>query len=591
MYPDRLNAKLVVRGMGFCLLFAICIYLGIGQLMHEIQVVYYTAWQVHLWRCTDALLLALPILFTRKRLFHWLYTTACAFYLLSVSCYFRTYFTIMPLSSYLLVNNLHGLRDSVIASIRWLPDGLMVLPLVAFMLLRGSRRLERFVGQVHWRVRAVGGISLLVILSSVKSIPYWYEGYYEQSPMIHFNIVPVRAFKEYGMVNYWVTQVARGRSVTSDERLLTTAYINKHRLYVCNADNLAGDTLPVPKKNLIVLLVESLQSWAIGLEVAGIQITPCLDSLVARGDSKTLYFPKMLPQVKDGRSSDAQLLINTGLLPLQSGSASSLCADNTFPALPALLRSVGYTTMNMICDDRDFWNQGAISKAFGFDILYDKMRGEAGLYDFEKFDRELFKRSIPILVQSHKPFYAQMVSLSTHMPYDKPQAPDSPLMLADSLSDEVRNYLIAVNLFDCRLKSFLHELQAEGLYDDTYIVIAGDHEQVTKNKFDGRDSRTPYDCMVPFIILNSPYSSKHQDAVVGQVDIYPTLLHLMEVQQHATFKGLGENLFGDEVSNCASFRGGSIVNGCEVADSVVNHRKELWMLSDIMLRMDFFFQP
>lgn len=61
------------------------------------------------------------------------------------------------------------------------------------------------------------------------------------------------------------------------------------------------------KKNLILILVESMQSWPINMTVKGTEVTPYINQLVKLSGSQ--YFSKVIPQVKDGRSSDAQLLI------------------------------------------------------------------------------------------------------------------------------------------------------------------------------------------------------------------------------------------------------------------------------------------
>lgn len=105
-------------------------------------------------------------------------------------------------------------------------------------------------------------------------------------------------------------------------------------------------------------------------------MTPFLDSLAR--DTSVICFPHVLPQVKDGRSSDAQLLLNTGLLPIETGAAASLYGStNTYPSLPKALARKGYASASFICDSRSYWNQEATTKSYGFGALHEKL-GEGG---------------------------------------------------------------------------------------------------------------------------------------------------------------------------------------------------------------------
>ena len=121
--------------------------------------------------------------------------------------------------------------------------------------------------------------------------------------------------------------------------------------------------------------MESQASWPIGLEIDGRKVQPFLDSLAR--DTSVLYFPKVLPQVKDGRSSDAQLLINTGLLPAATGAASSLYGSrNTYPSLPKALKKRGYTSASFVCDFKSYWNQVATNRSSETALLHDTLAAD-----------------------------------------------------------------------------------------------------------------------------------------------------------------------------------------------------------------------
>lgn len=556
------------------LLLTLCLFLSITYLQSEIQVAYDKTLAVQLWRTIDSLLLASPILFFKRKsiLFTWLFLIC--FYLLSIIWYYRTYATIMPLTSYLLFQNLKGLSSSIMYSMH-ATDIFIVLPILFFS------GIYVFISRVPFKRIAYHKLLILYGIITITAIfPYLQTTKETSARPIHlYTTLCSRAFKEYGIIHFWIYQISlNNRPVAQKDIQYINAYLKKIKKDRYKTYN---DSTSAHHKNLVIILVESLQTWPIGLKADKYNIAPCLDSLTKL--PQTIYIPQVLSQVKDGRSSDAQLLINTGLLPLNSGAASNLCTENLFYSLPKALREKGFHSYTFINEEKEFWNQKRMSAAYGFDDIYDRLWD--GIQ--KRADSLLFQKSLTRLKDFSQPFYAQIVTLSMHFPYNEVHDPDSPLLNCAFTNEEVRNYLIAVNLFDKRLANFLQGLKKAGLYDNSIIVITGDHEQMTYNQYEGRKEMEASDCFVPLIILNSPLHCKHQDKVIGQVDIYPSLLYLMGCNNY-DFNGLGENIFGDSISNYATFRTGIAAGDNHIPESVKQQRNELWHISDILLRMDYF---
>lgn len=539
-----------------------------------------TGWEGgYMRKIADAMLFALPILLCRKKSVIFPYLLVANLYILSIVWYYRTYDTVMPLSSYLMINNLDGLGPSIWHSIRAI-DIVLIIPLFVFSLFYSWAYDRMVVKDGDGRGRRWMIVGSVLIISGIVFITHWPDKrpFYKQ-PFYLFSLEGVNAFKRYGFINYWLYQLSFSRTVSNGDKQYAESFVNKLSV---SSQFAYSDSLAFAHKNLIVILVESLQSWPIGLTIDRVEVTPNIDSLLNQTD--VVYFPKVMSQVKDGRSSDAQLLINTGLLPLTTGAASSLCSSNKFPSIADALRKKHYYSASFICDCRSFWNQGATTIAYGFDDLYDCMqgnnkRGEA--------DENLFEKSLPILQQMKQPFYTQLVTLSSHEPYVEPIVKDSPLIHVDIGDDEVRNYLIAIQYVDKCIAGFLEGLKKNNLYDNSIIVITGDHEQMTFNRYQNREQLEAEDCFVPLIIINSPLSSKNTDKAIGQMDIYPSLLNLMGCYDYS-FKGLGESVFKDSVSNYVTYRTGLAAGDVGVLDSVKKYREECWKVSDILLRMNYF---
>lgn len=526
----------------------------------------------------DSLFFALPVLFCKKKRFVYPYLLLIVFYILSIASYYHIYYTLMPLSSYLLIDNLQGLIPSICHSVYWGDLKLLVPIFLFFVYYWWLCRSDKLSVSIYSKWRIIALMIGLLLSISIISAPYWpnQRPFYKQ-PLYLFKYAGTSAIKKYGIVNYWIYQWISGLSVSVEEKCYARNFVEqlskKKEVILPNV---------VISRNLVLILVESLQSWPVGLRVGTNDITPYINGLL--DDTTTVYFSRVMSQVKDGRSSDAQLIINTGLLPLATGAASSLCATNTFPSIAFALKEKSYVSASFICDDKTYWNQGATTVAYGFDYLYDRLQGDG---ERKVADENLFSKSLPILKGMKQPFYAQLVTLSSHEPYVKPIMFDIPLLNENLESDEVRNYLIAVRYVDRCIADFIEGLKKEGLYDNSIIVIIGDHEQMTFNTYEGREQVKAEDCFVPFIIVNSPLTSRHTNKVCGQIDIYPSLLNLMGCFDYS-WRGFGESVFSDEISDYAAFRTGISAGGINVPDSVKKYRDECWEVSDILLRMNYF---
>ena len=305
----------------------------------------------------DAMLLAIPISFLKKKWILVLYLSIINIYFLSIVWYFRNYGTIMPLESYTMIQNLHGIEGSIIQSIK-LRDFILILPSIVYcFFLFYCKKIKLFSISNNWKYIL---LSLFIIIGITSPYILFQKNNY-RFPYYAFRTEIVRGFKQFGITHFWIYQIHTMKGCSKEEKQIAILYMNKNqhkRLKIINTNN---------KKNLILIIVESLCSWPLNINVAGQEITPNINKLIKQ--KGVLYFPYVLPQVKDGRSSDAQLMINTGLLPINTGAVSSLYAQNKYPALAKELKKNYYTTASLVCDDKTYWNQSATSKAYGFDYL------------------------------------------------------------------------------------------------------------------------------------------------------------------------------------------------------------------------------
>lgn len=131
--PEILKDSLsgVNRKWGLYCLGTVCIYLSINQLTNAIDVYYDSSFDVFFRRWVEAAVFALPIFFSKRKAVTYLWLFLLGMYLWTIMWYFRTYATIMPLSSYLMFHNTDGLASYISGSFQ-AKDGWILLPIILF---------------------------------------------------------------------------------------------------------------------------------------------------------------------------------------------------------------------------------------------------------------------------------------------------------------------------------------------------------------------------------------------------------------------------------------------------------------------------
>lgn len=307
-------------------------------------------------------------------------------------------------------------------------------------------------------------------------------------------------------------------------------------------------------KNLIVIQLEAFQDFLIGLTVDGREVTPNMNRLAREG----WYFPHFYQQVGQGNTSDAEFVVNTSLYIPRHRAASEVYAEKELPGLPRLLAEHGYDTMTFHTNDAVFWNRKELYPALGFSRYYDRaFFGDVDVVMFGASDEVLYGKvaeELERLAAEGRPFYAMVVSMSGHHPFNLPRRKyrmELPERLEGTL---VGDYIRAQNYADAALGEFVDRLKAAGLWDNSVVVIYGDHvglpkysltayeKQLMKEWF-GRDYGVQDMLNVPLILHVPGTGPQVFEGVGGQVDILPTLANLLGIP-------LGDRIyFGQDLLN------------------------------------------
>lgn len=491
--------------------------------------------------------------------------------------YFRTYFSAIPASGYLMAGNLIDFRSSVADSFSatdLLPAIEAVAGYVAMRRLPAGRRVV-----AQWSA-AVG---VTCFLAWVSSLPYGgvtehvhalkQECYYANCPPAIYTLAGPLA----------VELTTRTKAVTPRELNDVAEWRAEHDKRYPAPD---PDSLMPRRRSLVIVFLESLETWPIGLEIEGQKVTPFLDSLISA--PTTTYVPNLVTQVGAGRSIDAQLLMLAGMLPMEGDVAAMSRPDNTYHTLPKAMKAAGARRTYLLTGDKaGVWNQARFARSFGIDSLLDagnwtmteKIGNPPKLADGALFSQTAEKMKAGEIFPEGESAYVHIVGYSGHNPWMIPRERQS-LHLDGTYPPKFADYLTAVNYVDGALRPLIGYLISRSDSDDMMIAITGDHEGLASYRkamcADAATAsivdRTEH---TPLIILNSPAPGVYgQEA--GQVDVYTTLVNLMGLRDYP-WRGMGVSVTDPTHPGSAVGRDGTgsrdhhFIDARRISDIIIRH--------------------
>lgn len=375
---------------------------------------------------------------------------------------------------------------------------------------------------------------------------------------------------------------------TSDKQEMQTWFKNK------NASNLPDNQYSgiFKGKNLLVIQVESLENFVINQSVNGQEITPNLNKLLGN----SLYFSNYNDEVNQGTTSDADLMTNTSIYPVTSGSTFFRYPDNKYyNSLPRILRRQGYFTQAMHADKGSYWNWMPALQSIGFQNCIDSsvLKGNE-IIGLGLSDRCFFNQATSIIEKNKQPYYTFLITLSGHAPFNLPNEYRELKLNSDLEKSHMGGYLQTVHYEDKQLGAFIDNLRKNGDLKNTAVVIYGDHCGVHKyyqNEVEvtkGTESwMIDNHKELPVIIYDSSLKGKEITTVGGQIDLMPTLLYLMGVDKSEYVNtAMGHNLLNTK-ENYAVWSNGEFIG---TADSKTQKDDAIKGLSiaDKLLRSNYF---
>ena len=324
-------------------------------------------------------------------------------------------------------------------------------------------------------------------------------------------------------------------------------------------------------KNVLFIHAESVQNIAMELEFYGQEVTPNLNQLADEG----LYFSNYYAPVSTGTSSDSEFMIATSQLPAKNGTVFVNYYENDYETMQEAFKEKDYYTFSMHGNVGSFWNRDTMYEELGYDYFYDKddyiIDETIGL---GLSDKSFFRQSVEKIKEidsTYSNYYGTLIMLTNHTPFNAvDQYGEFDVTMSykaindDGEIEEIKapylegsvfgNYLKSVHYSDDAIGELIDGLDAEGLLDDTVIVIYGDHDaRFNEEEYERLYNYDPYTDsvideedpsyqeidfylyeklrQVPFIIWSKDdYLSTEITEVMSTQNIKPTLANMFNFE-------------------------------------------------------------
>lgn len=317
-------------------------------------------------------------------------------------------------------------------------------------------------------------------------------------------------------------------------------------------------TFPEQKRNLIYIYLESMEMTYSDKEDGGGFDKGCIPNLTKlseenenfSGDDSTLNGGIVLPGMQ---WTTAALFAQSSGLPMQMGvdEKNSDKSDGFFPnmiAIGDILENNGYQNVVQLGSSANFGAIGSFFKDHGDYTIHDlNWAYETGLIPDDYYvnwgyeDEKLFeyaKTDLQELAKEDKPFNYTMFTIDTHFE-------DGYVcrLCGNEFGDN--QYANVMACSDRQVNDFIDWIQKQDFYENTTIVITGDHTTMDSDFCD--DVADDYQRKTYTCIINSAVSPENDEfREYATMDLFPTTLAALGVEMSSNRLGCGTNLYSSD---------------------------------------------
>ncbi len=318
----------------------------------------------------------------------------------------------------------------------------------------------------------------------------------------------------------------------------------------------AGIQAPEEKRNLVYIMLESMETTYFDAANGGAMDRNLIPELTRLAENNLNFSHTSgvggFHQTSGASWTIAAMVAHTAGIPLKTPSGNQndygQGGEEFLPGITTItdiLHDAGYYTALMVGSDANFGGRKPYFTQHGIDRVYDIYTARRdgivpgdyfvwwGMEDLHLF--EYAKQELTKISQQDQPFAFTMLTVDTH------HIGGYQCIYCDGMSEET--YEQSISCSDRQVLEFVQWLKAQPFYENTTVVITGDHESMDRGYFD-RNVDDRYERMVYHCILNAPLEPvREKRREYCAVDLFPTTLAALGFEIPGDRLGLGTNLF------------------------------------------------
>ena len=361
-----------------------------------------------------------------------------------------------------------------------------------------------------------------------------------------FSVFSLFASISYGIVSLGIIDYIKQQYTTST--FIEENYVDPNKSNITFSEN---------KRNLIYIYLESMESTFISKEEGGSMNTNLIPQLtdLAKDNinfSETKLVGGATSSVGSTWTIGAMVTQSTGLpllVPIDGnsyGEFSSFLPGAT--SLGDILEKAGYNQEIMVGSDMKFGGRDLFYKQHGNYKIWDYYTAiNEGKIDSDYYvwwgyeDKKLYeyaKEEVTKLAEKEQPFNFTMLTVDTHHIGG---------YVCDLCGSKSKiQYENVLSCSSAQVFDFVQWIKQQDFYDNTTIVISGDHptmdESYMKDHYDQTTPRKVYNCFI-----NAVGEATHEkERLFNTFDLFPTTLAAIGGKFDGNRLGLGTNLFSGE---------------------------------------------
>ena len=230
-------------------------------------------------------------------------------------------------------------------------------------------------------------------------------------------------------------------------------------------------------KNVIMLQLESIQNFLVNRQINGYEITPNLNKFL----KDNIEFTNMQNQSYSS-TADSEYSSMNSVYPLENGMSFAQYSTNDYSDIFKMFKNNGYTTTYIHGNEGGFWNRESVYSRLKIDnLLFDNVFDE-NVERINEYvsDEQVYRKIVDEVKTYDNKFFVNIVAASSHIAFDLPGIENKEEKVKIDVGEQYKNsffgnYLEAANYADYAFGILIEELKKAGLYDDTVILVFGDH--------------------------------------------------------------------------------------------------------------------